>query len=157
MNRIGLGVDGHAFAPGRPLVLGGVTIPNHAGLSGHSDADALSHAVADALLGAARLGDLGALFPADAGWKDASSLLILAASRDVVANAGWEIVNVDASLVAQTPKLSPYRDEMERNIAGALGIDTGAVSVKSTSTDGLGFTGRSEGIAAVAVVLIERE
>lgn len=156
MNRVGLGFDAHAFEDGRPLVLGGVTIPDHDGLSGHSDADVLSHAIADALLGAAGLGDLGLLFPNDERWKGVSSLAILQESFRAAAGAGWAIVNVDASLIAQTPKLAPYRSDMERNIALALSIEADFVSVKATTTDGLGFTGRSEGVAALAVVLIER-
>lgn len=156
MNKIGLGFDAHSFEQGRPLVLGGVTIPDHDGLSGHSDADVLSHAIADALLGAARLGDLGVLFPNDERWNGVSSLAILEETCDAVTRAGWRIVNVDASVIGQTPKLAPYRHEMERNIARALGTAEDVVSVKATTTDGLGFAGRSEGMAALAAVLVER-
>lgn len=156
MNGIGLGVDAHAFAPGRELVLGGVRIPGHDGLSGHSDGDALSHAVADALLGAARLGDIGDHFPAEDRWKDASSLDILADVAALVAGAGWSVSSVDATVVAQAPPLARHRDAMRSQIARALRIGVERVSVKATTTDALGFTGRGEGIAAIAVALIER-
>jgi 2-C-methyl-D-erythritol 2,4-cyclodiphosphate synthase len=160
VTRSGIGFDAHAFAAGgsgRALVIGGVTIDGHEGLAGHSDADVLSHAVADALLGAAGLGDLGSRFPGDERWKDASSLAILEETARLVAGAGYRIVHVDASAVAQAPRLAPYRDEMRRNVAAALGIGEQHVSVKATTTDGLGFTGRGEGIAALAVATIERE
>jgi 2-C-methyl-D-erythritol 2,4-cyclodiphosphate synthase len=155
--RTGIGFDAHAFSDdaARPLVIGGVTIPGHAGLSGHSDADVLSHAVADALLGAAGLGDLGGRFPGDELWKDASSLTILAETSALVAGAGYGIVNVDVSVVAEAPRLSPYRERMSAEVATALGIGRAAVSVKATTTDHLGFTGRGEGIAALAVATIE--
>ena len=153
--RVGLGFDVHAFVSGRPLVLGGVTVAGHAGLAGHSDADVLSHAVGDALLGAANLGDLGMMFPADETWRDASSLDILRKIATELRNVGLEVVNVDATLIAQQPKLSPHAREMGRNIEEALGIGEGCVSVKATSTDHLGFTGRGEGIAAMAVALVQ--
>lgn len=158
MTRSGIGFDAHAFdeEDARPLVVGGVTITGHRGLGGHSDADVLSHAIADALLGAAGLGDLGSRFPADDRWKDASSLTILEETARLVADAGYRIVHVDASAVAQAPRLAPYRDEMRRNVAAALAIDEEDVSVKATTTDGLGFTGRGEGVAALAVATIER-
>lgn len=149
-------MDAHAFETGRKLVLGGVEIEHSAGLAGHSDADVVSHAIADALLGAARLGDLGDLFPADDRWRDASSLEILEQSAGAVARAGWHPVNVDATIVAEQPKLSSYRARMVENIAAALGISVGDVSVKATTTDGMGYLGRAEGIAAMAVVLIDR-
>lgn len=157
MTRSGIGFDAHAFDPGgdRPLVIGGVTIPDHPGLEGHSDADVLSHAIADALLGAAALGDLGSLFPSDARWKDASSLAILEETARLVAAAGYRIVHVDASVVAQAPRLTPYRDAMRENVATALAVAVADVSVKATTTDGLGFTGRGEGIAALAVATVE--
>jgi 2-C-methyl-D-erythritol 2,4-cyclodiphosphate synthase len=158
MSRSGIGFDAHAFAaddPARPLVVGGVTIEDHPGLAGHSDADVLSHAVADALLGAAALGDLGSNFPADDRWKDASSLAILSETARLVRDAGYEIGNVDASVVAQAPRLAPHRAAMTANVAAALGVAVEAVSVKATTADGLGFTGRGEGIAALAVVTIE--
>lgn len=156
MIRAGLGFDAHAFDAGRPLVLGGVEIPDGPGLAGHSDADVVSHAIADALLGAARLGDLGTLFPSDERWRGASSLDILMHTAQAVSDAGWSIVNVDATIVTESPKLAPHREHMIDVVAAALGLATSAVWLKATSTDGLGFTGRSEGIAAMAVVLIER-
>lgn len=160
MTRSGIGFDAHAFAtddgPARPLVIGGVTIAGHRGLAGHSDADVLSHAVADALLGAAGLGDLGERFPADERWRDASSLAILEETAAQVEDAGYRIVHVDVSVVAQTPRLAPHRGAMRSNVARALGLEEAAVSVKATTTDGLGFTGRGEGMAAMAVATIER-
>ena len=156
MIRVGLGYDGHAFEEGRPLILGGIEIPGERGLAGHSDADVVSHAIADALLGAARLGDLGTLFPNDARWRGASSLDILAHTAEAVTDAGWTIVNVDATIVAEAPRLAPHREKMIDVVASALGLATSAVWLKATSTDGLGFAGRKEGIAAMAVVLIER-
>jgi 2-C-methyl-D-erythritol 2,4-cyclodiphosphate synthase len=154
--RVGLGYDVHAFDDGRPLVLGGVSIPDAPGLAGHSDADVVSHAIADALLGAARLGDLGTLFPNDERWANASSLEILEHTTTALTDARWSIVNVDATVVAETPRLAPYRDEMIERVAGSLGLATSAVWIKATTTDGLGYTGRREGIAVMAVVLIER-
>ena len=156
MNRIGLGVDSHAFEEGRPLVLGGVVIPGADGLRGHSDADVLSHAVADALLGAANLGDLGHHFPATDRWKGVSSLEIVREATGLLSDAAWSIMNVDATLIAEHPKLSTYKDEMRTNLATAMSIDVAAISVKATTSDGLGFTGRGEGIAAMAVCLVER-
>ena len=153
--RVGIGFDAHAFDPSRPLVLAGVTLPDVPGLAGHSDGDVVSHAVADALLGAASLGDLGDHFPADDRWREASSLDILAAAMATVSGRGHAAVNVDVSVVAQAPRLAEHRDKMASNIASTLGIARDAVSIKATTTDGLGFTGRSEGIAAFAVVLIE--
>ncbi len=152
--RIGHGFDVHGFADGRPLVIGGVSIPGHRGLQGHSDADVLSHAVADALLGAARLGDLGSNFPGSGEWQDASSLDILRSVAGKLETARFAVVNVDATVIAETPHLSPYKDEMSRNLATALGVDPQQVSVKATTTDGLGYTGRREGIAAHAVALV---
>jgi len=151
--RVGQGYDVHPFAPDRPLVIGGVVIPHPQGLAGHSDADVLSHAVADALLGAAALGDLGQHFPSDERWSDASSLEILAETARML-GAAWTISNVDATVVAEAPRLGPHRDEMRHNVANALGIDVEAVSVKATTTDGIGFAGRGEGIAAFAVAVI---
>jgi 2-C-methyl-D-erythritol 2,4-cyclodiphosphate synthase len=158
MVRTGIGFDAHAFSDDgtRPLVIGGVTIDGHRGLAGHSDADVLSHAVADALLGAAGLGDLGDRFPGDDRWKDASSLEILRETAGLVAGAGFEVVNVDASVIAEAPRLGPHRDRMRAQVASALGVEEHAVSVKATTTDHLGFTGRGEGIAALAVATIRR-
>ena len=155
MTRGGLGFDVHAFDPSRPLILGGVSIPEGPGLAGHSDADVLSHVVADALLGAARLGDLGGRFPATEEWKDADSIAILRECSAALTVGGWSVSNVDATVIAQSPRITPYTDQMIDNLAAALGISTDAVSVKATTTDGMGGIGRKEGIAAMAVVLIE--
>jgi len=154
MMRIGQGYDVHEIDEGRPLVLGGVTIPDHPGLAGHSDADVISHAIADALLGAAGLGDLGALFPASDEWRDASSLRILEEVGRTLRREGWEISNVDATLIAESPRLAPYRDAMIDRVSEALAVDRSRVSVKATTSDGLGFTGRGQGMAAVAVALV---
>ena len=153
--RVGSGFDVHAFDAARPLVIGGVEIPDSPGLAGHSDADVLCHAIADAILGAARLGDLGALFPDDPRWENASSLVLLAATVEAARDAGWAIGNVDATVIAQSPPLAPYRPEMIANIASAAQVDQSLISVKATTTDGLGFTGRGEGIAAFATVLLD--
>jgi 2-C-methyl-D-erythritol 2,4-cyclodiphosphate synthase len=152
--RIGYGFDVHAFSQERRLVMGGVEIPDHAGLSGHSDADVLCHAIGDALLGAAALGDLGTHFPGDARWRESSSLEILGEVAGLLSEAGARIENVDATVVCESPRLDPYRDRMIATVAGALGVEPEKVSIKATSTDRLGFTGRAEGIAAHAVALI---
>lgn len=154
MIRVGTGFDVHKFDESRPLIIGGVLIPESPGLAGHSDADVLSHAVTDALLGAARLGDLGSLYPATDEWKDASSLSILANALVRARDAGWVVINIDCTVIAERPKLSAYKDEMTLNLARTLDVEANAVSVKATTTDGLGFTGRGEGIAAQAVMLI---
>ena len=153
--RVGLGFDAHAFTTDRPLVLGGVTVPGSPGLAGHSDADVVSHALADALLGAAGLGDLGERFPTTARWRDASSLEILARTAAMLSEAGRDVVNVDVTVIAQSPRLGPHREEMAASVARALGVETSVVSVKATTTDALGFTGRGEGIAALAVALVD--
>ena len=154
--RIGNGFDAHAFADGRKLVLGGVEIPHPCGLEGHSDADALLHAVIDALLGAAALGDIGALFPSsDSRWQGASSLDLLGRAHEVVRAHGYAVVNIDCTVIAQEPKLAPHIQAMRQAIAAALALDVPQVSVKATTSDGMGFTGRSEGIAALATVLLE--
>lgn len=155
--RIGLGMDVHAFAPERKLILGGVDIPHTQGLLGHSDADVLAHAVADALLGAVRGGDIGKLFPdTDPAYKGADSLVLLGAVADLVREKGYEIVDVDCVIAAQAPKLSPYRDQMRANLAHAMKLDVENVGVKATTTEHLGFEGREEGISAQAVALVER-
>ena len=155
--RIGHGYDVHRLVEGRPLILGGVTIPHETGLLGHSDADVLLHAVMDALLGAAALGDIGKLFPdTDAAYENVSSLTLLARVADKLAENGCSVVNLDATVLAQAPKLAPHREAMRRNIAAALGIDVSRVSVKATTEEGLGFTGEKLGIAAHAVALIEK-
>jgi 2-C-methyl-D-erythritol 2,4-cyclodiphosphate synthase len=154
--RIGNGFDVHAFAGGRPLVIGGVTVPHDRGLEGHSDADVLLHAVADAILGALALGDLGRHFPdSDARWKGADSRRML---RDVAAMMSaqrYAIGNLDATIIAQAPRLAPFIDAMRANIAHDLGCDVSHVSVKATTTEHLGFAGREEGMAALATVLLE--
>lgn len=155
--RIGSGYDVHAFAPGRPLILGGVTIPFDYGLSGHSDADTVIHAIVDALLGAAALGDIGSHFPSsDPRWKDQPSAVFLDYASNLLCQHGWTINNIDATIVAERPKLAPYIPAMRTHIAEHLQLDVAQVSVKATTTDGLGFAGRREGIACYAVVLIER-
>ena len=156
--RIGLGFDTHAFAPGRDLILGGVTIPYDQGLMGHSDADVLAHAVSDALLGAANLGDIGQHFPdTDPAYRGADSLALLARCMKMVRQQGWELENVDAVVIAQVPKLAPYRLQMQQNMARAMGVAQQCVSVKATTTERLGFCGRAEGIAAQAVCLLKRK
>jgi 2-C-methyl-D-erythritol 2,4-cyclodiphosphate synthase len=154
--RIGLGFDAHRFESGRPLVLGGVTIPESPGLAGHSDADVLSHAIADAILGAAAMGDLGEMFPADERWRNAPSLSILGEVAGVLAGDGWSIVNVDATIIAETPRVAGHRNAMVANVATSLGLPSNSVSIKATTTDGLGFTGRGEGIAALAIARVRR-
>lgn len=155
--RIGLGMDVHAFAEGRRLILGGVDIPFERGLLGHSDADVLAHAVADALLGAARAGDIGKLFPdTDPAYKDADSLKLLTAVAEHVRGLGWCIVDVDSVIACQAPKLSPYREDMRQNLAHAMGIPVDNVGIKATTTEHLGFEGRGEGISAQAVCLLDR-
>ena len=156
--RVGLGVDVHAFSEagiGRKLMLGGVEIPFGRGLVGHSDADVLAHAVTDALLGAAGLEDIGHYFPdTDERFKDADSIRLLREVRAIVGD-GWEVSNVDAVVVCERPKIRDHRDEMRENLAGALGIEPGRVGVRGTTSESLGFTGRGEGIAAQAVLLLE--
>ena len=155
--RTGLGYDVHAFAPGRKLILGGVDIPHHQGLDGHSDADVLAHAIMDALLGGVRGGDIGKLFPdTDPAYKGADSLKLLERVAQFVRDAGWEIVDVDSVIAAQAPKLSPYREQMRENLAAAMGIPVENVGVKATTTEHLGFEGREEGISATAVCLLCR-
>ncbi|MGI5971501.1 MAG: 2-C-methyl-D-erythritol 2,4-cyclodiphosphate synthase [Oscillospiraceae bacterium] len=155
--RIGQGYDVHRLAPGRALVLGGVTIPYDAGLAGHSDADALIHAIIDALLGAAALGDIGSHFDdADMRYKDISSLILLKKTAELLSGAGYKILNIDSTVIAQKPKLVPYISRMRENIARAAGISVENVSVKATTEEGLGFTGKGEGVAAQAVALIEK-
>lgn len=155
--RIGSGFDAHGLVAGRPLVLGGETIPFNQGLVGHSDADVVTHAICDALLGAAALGDLGAHFPStDPAWKGVSSLDLLRRVRGLLEEAGWTIVNVDATIIAERPRLAAHLPAMRENISAAAGVLPTEVSIKATSSDGLGFTGRGDGIAAQAVALIER-
>lgn len=155
--RVGHGYDVHRLVEGRALILGGVTVPFDRGLLGHSDADVLTHAVMDALLGAAALGDIGKLFPdSDAAYAGADSMLLLRRVTALLREHGWQVGNVDATVVAQTPKLAPYIPEMRRRLAEAMGLDVDCVSVKATTEERLGFTGSGEGMAAHAVALIER-
>ena len=155
--RIGSGYDVHAFAPNRPLILGGVTIPYELGLAGHSDADVVIHAVVDALLGAAALGDIGQHFPSsDARWKDQPSTVFLDYTLDLLCQQGWRISNIDATIVAERPRMTPHTPTMRAHLAGRLRLEIEQVSMKAKTTDGLGFTGRGEGIACYAVALIEK-
>ncbi len=154
--RTGIGYDAHALVAGRPLILGGVEVPFDKGLDGYSDADVLVHAIMDALLGAAGLKDIGNQFPSgDTQFKNASSIGLLEQVRRMVATKGYMIKNIDSVLIAQAPKVAPYIDEMRANIAAALRIDDDQVMVKATTTDGLGFTGKGEGMAAYAVAMLE--
>lgn len=153
--RVGQGMDVHALVEGRPLIIGGVTIPHDRGLDGHSDADVLTHAIMDALLGAARAGDIGKLFPpTDPAFKDADSIKLLERVSAKVREMGFEIVDVDSVIAAQAPKLSPFRDEMRHNLANAMGLDVENVGVKATTTEWLGFEGREEGMSATASCLL---
>ena len=155
--RVGHGYDVHRLVEGRALILGGVTVPFDRGLLGHSDADVLTHAVMDALLGAAALGDIGKLFPdSDAAYAGADSIALLRRVTALLREHGWQVGNVDATVVAQTPRLAPYIPEMRRRLAEAMGLDVDCVSVKATTEERLGFTGSGEGMAAHAVALIER-
>lgn len=155
--RIGQGYDVHQLVGGRKLIMGGVDIPHTRGLLGHSDADVLAHAVADALLGGVRGGDIGKLFPdTDPAYEGADSMKLLAAVADFVRDRGYEILDVDSVIAAQAPKLSPYRDQMRENLARAMGISPENVGVKATTTEHLGFEGREEGISATAVALLVR-
>lgn len=155
--RIGQGYDVHQLVEGRKLIMGGVDIPHTRGLLGHSDADVLAHAVADALLGGVRGGDIGKLFPdTDPAYEGADSMKLLAAVAGFVRERGYEILDVDSVIAAQAPKLSPYRDQMRENLARAMGISPENVGVKATTTEHLGFEGREEGISATAVALLVR-
>jgi 2-C-methyl-D-erythritol 2,4-cyclodiphosphate synthase len=155
--RVGIGVDAHALADGVPLVLGGVTIDFPSGLAGHSDGDVIAHALTDALLGAAGLGDIGSLFPAgDARWEGADSLDLLRDAYERVRAAGYALVNADCVLIGEEPRIAPHREEMRRRLAEALGVEPDRVNVRATTTDRLGFTGRGQGLAAEAVALLEQ-
>jgi 2-C-methyl-D-erythritol 2,4-cyclodiphosphate synthase len=157
MIRTGLGIDTHAFAPGRPLILGGVDIPHEEGLAGHSDADVLTHAVIDALLGAAGMGDIGQHFPdTDPRFKDADSLELLRTVVVYLDGGGFAIGNVDATVMLERPKLAPYRERIRATLAEALGLPEDAVNVKATTGERMGFVGRGEGAAAMAIATLER-
>lgn len=156
--RVGQGYDVHRLTEGRKLILGGVEIPWEKGLLGHSDADVLTHAVMDALSGAAKLGDIGKLFPdTDPQYAGADSIGLLRQVAALLKERGYTVVNVDAALIAQRPKIAPYRERMEENLAAALGVDRDQVNVKATTEEGLGFTGDGSGMAAQAVALLEKE
>lgn len=155
--RVGIGIDAHAFAADTPLVLGGVRIEHSRGLVGHSDGDVLAHALTDAVLGAAGLGDIGSLFPSgDSALAGADSVGLLARAWADVEEAGWRLVNAQVVLIGEEPRLAPHREEIRERLAGALGVEPERVSVQATTTDRLGFTGRGEGLAAQAVALLER-
>ena len=155
--RVGIGVDAHGLVDGVPLVLGGLELPSPRGLAGHSDGDVLAHALIDAILGAAGLADIGAMFPAgDPKWKGASSLDLLSRAYGAVRELGWELVNADCVLIGEEPRLAPHRLAMRARLAGALDVEERRIAVRATSTDGLGFTGRGEGLAAQAVALLRR-
>lgn len=154
--RVGIGYDVHKLVEGRPLILGGVVIPYEKGLLGHSDADVLVHAINDALLGAAALGDIGKHFPdTDMKYKDIKSLILLKEVVDLLQKSGYKVVNIDSCICAQRPKLAPFIDEMRKNIGETIGIDINNISVKATTTEELGFVGKGEGISAKAVCLLE--
>jgi 2-C-methyl-D-erythritol 2,4-cyclodiphosphate synthase len=154
--RVGIGFDVHKFVEGRPLVLGGVNIPFEKGLEGFSDADVLIHAIIDAMLGAIAAGDLGHYFPdTDVQFKDISSLKLLEDAVKILQNRGYRIINIDAIAILEKPKLAPYRQRMREVIAGIIGLDISRISIKATTTEGLGYTGRGEGVASQAVVLVE--
>jgi 2-C-methyl-D-erythritol 2,4-cyclodiphosphate synthase len=157
--RVGVGYDAHRFASERVLVIGGVEIPDSPGLTGHSDADVLAHAVTDALLGASALGDLGRHFPDDdERYAGADSVALLGEAASLLKrDGGWRVVNVDSTVVCERPRLAPFVGQMAERLAHALALGSAAVGVKATTSDGMGFTGRAEGIAAIAVALIERE
>jgi 2-C-methyl-D-erythritol 2,4-cyclodiphosphate synthase len=155
--RTGLGYDCHQLVEGRPLIIGGVEVPHTHGLLGHSDADVLTHAVIDALLGAAGLGDIGTHFPdTDEGFRGADSLELLRASMALLAEAGFDVVNVDATVVIERPKLLPFREAMRANLASAMGVDVAVVNVKATRGEGMGWIGRLEGAATLAVATISQ-
>jgi 2-C-methyl-D-erythritol 2,4-cyclodiphosphate synthase len=155
--RVGIGVDAHAFSDDVPLVLGGVDFPGERGLAGHSDGDVIAHALIDALLGAAGLGDVGDLFPSgDPQWRDASSIRLLQRTYEVVRDAGFVLVNADCVLVGEEPRVGPFRDAMRARLAGAIAVELDRIGVRATTTDELGFTGRREGLAAHAVALLAR-
>jgi 2-C-methyl-D-erythritol 2,4-cyclodiphosphate synthase len=154
--RVGIGYDSHRFAPGRPLKLGGVLIPSEVGLLGHSDADAVCHAVTDAILGAAGLGDIGEMFPdTDPSNKDRDSIGMLEAAVKRIATAGYVVHQVDVSVVAETPRLAPHREKIRARLASALGIESASVSVKGKSNEGMGWIGRKEGLACIAVATLK--
>jgi 2-C-methyl-D-erythritol 2,4-cyclodiphosphate synthase len=155
--RVGIGLDAHAFSDDVALVLGGVDFPGERGLAGHSDGDVVAHALIDAILGAAGLGDIGELFPSgDPQWLDASSIRLLQRAYEVVRGAGWALLNADCVLIGEEPRIAPVREAMRARLAGAMGVELERIAVRATTTDQLGFTGRGEGLAAQAVALLEK-
>jgi 2-C-methyl-D-erythritol 2,4-cyclodiphosphate synthase len=156
MIRVGIGYDSHRFVEGRPLVLAGVTIPNDRGLAGHSDADAVAHALIDAILGAAAAGDIGQLFPdSDPQWKDADSMQLLGVARDLVQGRGYAVAQADLTIILEHPRLAKHLPAMAASLADCLGAEPGSVSLKAKSNEGMGFIGRGEGIAVIAVATLE--
>jgi 2-C-methyl-D-erythritol 2,4-cyclodiphosphate synthase len=154
--RVGIGYDSHRFAPGRPLKLGGVTIPSDVGLLGHSDADAICHAVTDAILGAAGLGDIGEMFPdTDPGNKDRDSVEMLEAAVKRISAAGYAVNQIDVNVIAEAPRLAPHREKIRARLASALGIESASVSVKGKTNEGMGWIGRKEGLACIAVATLK--
>jgi 2-C-methyl-D-erythritol 2,4-cyclodiphosphate synthase len=157
MTLVGLGFDSHRLVEGRRLVIGGVDIPNDRGLEGHSDSDVLAHAVMDAVLGAAAMGDIGRHFPdTDPAYENADSIELLREAVARVAAEGWRVVNVDATVICEEPRIAPHASDMAERLGGALGVEAGRVSVKGTTNEGMGFLGRGEGIATIAVAMLER-
>lgn len=156
MSRTGIGYDSHRFAPGRPLILGGQRIPHPSGLAGHSDADAVAHAVTDAVLGAAAAGSIGALFPdTDARWKDADSMALLRTAVALVAERGFRVTQADVTVIAELPKVAPHAAAIAAALEAALGSGAGSVGVKGKTNEGMGFIGRGEGLAVIAVATLE--
>ncbi|MGH7536722.1 MAG: 2-C-methyl-D-erythritol 2,4-cyclodiphosphate synthase [Gemmatimonadales bacterium] len=156
MTRVGIGYDSHRFAEGRPLVLGGITIPHARGLSGHSDADAVAHALIDAILGAAGAGNIGQLFPdGDPQWKDADSMELLRTAHELVRGRGYSLAQADLTVITEQPRLAPHLAPMAEALARRLGLGAGAVSVKAKTNEGMGFIGRGEGLAVLAVAVLE--
>jgi 2-C-methyl-D-erythritol 2,4-cyclodiphosphate synthase len=156
MIRVGIGYDSHRFVEGRPLVLGGVTIPHSTGLAGHSDADAVAHALADAILGAASAGDLGRLFPDDdPRWKDADSMELLRTAHELVRARGYSLQQADLTIITEQPRLGPHLNQMAATLASRVGVSPGSVSLKAKTNEGMGFIGRGEGVAVIAVATLE--
>jgi 2-C-methyl-D-erythritol 2,4-cyclodiphosphate synthase len=156
VTRVGIGYDSHRFVAGRPLILGGVTIPHPQGLAGHSDADAVAHALTDAILGAAGAGNIGQLFPdSDPQWKDADSMELLRTAHELVRGRGLTLTQADCSVITELPKLAPHVGAMSAALAARLGVEAGAVNVKAKTNEGMGFIGRGEGLAVIAVVVLE--
>jgi 2-C-methyl-D-erythritol 2,4-cyclodiphosphate synthase len=156
VTRVGIGYDSHRFVAGRPLVLGGVTVPHPRGLAGHSDADAVAHALTDAILGAAGAGNIGQLFPdTDPQWKDADSMELLRTAHELVRGRGLTLAQADCSVITEEPKLAPYAAAMAAALADRLGVEAGAINVKAKTNEGMGFIGRGEGLAVIAIVVLE--